>query len=670
MKSSTINIPLGLKILEYGARTITMSTEITITLPDGSQKQAPVGISGLEIASMIGAGLAKAAIAFSVNGEQRDLSDTVSQDADISIFTIDTDEGLEIMRHTVAAQVLARAIKNLYPLAKLAIGPTIENGFYYDFLSEETVSIDDLPKIEKEMEKIVASKSEILKTVHSKQDAVKSFADINEEYKVKIIEDSDQEDNFQLYKQGDSGFIDLCRGPHLPSLEKVGAFKLTKIAGAYWKGDSKNEMLSRIYGTAWKNEKDLKKHLNLLEEAAKRDHRKLAKEMDLFHLQEEAPGMVFWHPKGWSIYVVLQNYMRTKQMAHGYQEINTPLVVDRKLWEASGHWDKYRENMFITEIDEEHANEKRVNALKPMNCPCHVQVYNQGLKSYRDLPVRFAEFGSCHRYEASGTMHGLMRVRGFTQDDGHIFCTEDQIESETADFISLLSNIYTELGFESFDIKLSTRPETRVGSDEVWDKAEQALEAAIKKLDIPYTIEEGEGAFYGPKLDFVLTDAIGREWQCGTFQADFNLPERLEAEYVGEDGSKHRPVMMHRAILGSFERFIGILIENYSGKLPLWLAPTQLSILTVTEEVNDYASGLKEKFESLNLRVELDSRNEKIGYKIREHSKAKVPLMAVIGKEEMSANNVSIRNLRENETNTYSIEDALALLSRDSVIPS
>ena len=647
-----------------------MSTEITITLPDGSQKQAPVGISGLEIASMIGAGLAKAAIAFSVNGEQRDLSDTVSQDADISIFTIDTDEGLEIMRHTVAAQVLARAIKNLYPSAKLAIGPTIENGFYYDFLSEETVSIDDLPKIEKEMEKIVASKSEILKTVHSKQDAVKSFADINEEYKVKIIEDSDQEDNFQLYNQGDSGFIDLCRGPHLPSLERVGAFKLTKIAGAYWKGDSKNEMLSRIYGTAWKNEKDLKKHLNLLEEAAKRDHIKLAKEMDLFHLQEEAPGMVFWHPKGWSIYVALQNYMRTKQMAHDYQEINTPLVVDRKLWEASGHWDKYRENMFITEIDEEHANEKRVNALKPMNCPCHVQVYNQGLKSYRDLPVRFTEFGSCHRYEASGTMHGLMRVRGFTQDDGHIFCTEDQIESETADFISLLSNIYTELGFESFDIKLSTRPETRVGSDEVWDKAEQALEAAIKKLDIPYTTEDGEGAFYGPKLDFVLTDAIGREWQCGTFQADFNLPERLEAEYVGEDGSKHRPVMMHRAILGSFERFIGILIENYSGKLPLWLAPTQLSILTVTEEVNDYASGLKEKFESLNLRVELDSRNEKIGYKIREHSKAKVPLMAVIGKEEMSANNVSIRNLRENETNTYSIEDALALLSRDSVIPS
>ena len=646
-----------------------MSKEITITLPDGSQKQAPVGISGLEIANMIGAGLAKAAVAFSVNGEQRDLSDVVSQDADISIFTIDSDEGLEIMRHTVAAQVLARAIKNLYPTAKLAIGPTIENGFYYDFLSDERVSVDDLPKIEKEMQKIIAEKSNIAKTIHSKEEAIKIFAEIKEDYKVKIIEESDQEDNFQLYNQGDTGFIDLCRGPHLPSLDKVGAFKLTKIAGAYWKGDSKNEMLSRIYGTAWKNDKDLKKYLTLLEEAEKRDHRKLAKEMDLFHLQEEAPGMVFWHAKGWSIYVALQNYIRNKQIANGYKEINTPLVVDRKLWEASGHWDKYRENMFITEIDEEHANEKRVNALKPMNCPCHVQVYNQGLKSYRDLPVRLAEFGSCHRYEASGTMHGLMRVREFTQDDGHIFCTEDQIESETADFISLLSEIYNELGFESFDIKLSTRPETRVGSDEVWDKAEAALESAIKKLDIPYTVEAGDGAFYGPKLDFVLTDAIGREWQCGTFQADFNLPDRLDAEYIGEDGSKHQPVMMHRAILGSFERFIGILIENYSGKLPLWLAPTQLSILTVTEEVNDYALSLKEKFDAINLRVEFDNRNEKIGYKIREHSNAKVPLMAVIGKDEMSANTVSIRNLRKNETNTYSIDEVLELLEVSSSSP-
>ena len=640
-----------------------MSKEITITLPDGSQKQAPVGISGLEIANMIGSGLAKAAVAFSVNGEQRDLSDVVSQDSDISIFTLDSDEGLEIMRHTVAAQVLARAIKNLYPKAKLAIGPTIENGFYYDFLSDKRVSVDDLPKIEKEMQKIVAEKSDIAKTIHSKEEAIKNFADIKEDYKVKIIEESEQEDNFQLYNQGDTGFIDLCRGPHLPSLDKIGAFKLTKIAGAYWKGDSKNEMLSRIYGTAWKNEKDLKKYLTLLEEAEKRDHRKLAKEMDLFHLQEEAPGMVFWHAKGWSIYVALQNYIRNKQIANGYEEINTPLVVDRKLWEASGHWDKYRENMFITEIDEEHANEKRVNALKPMNCPCHVQVYNQGLKSYRDLPVRLAEFGSCHRYEASGTMHGLMRVRGFTQDDGHIFCTEDQIESETADFISLLSEIYTELGFESFDIKLSTRPETRVGSDEVWDKAEAALESAIQKLDIPYTVEAGDGAFYGPKLDFVLTDAIGREWQCGTFQADFNLPDRLDAEYIGEDGSKHQPVMMHRAILGSFERFIGILIENYSGKLPLWLAPTQLSILTVTEEVNDYAVSLKEKFDAIKLRVELDSRNEKIGYKIREATIGRIPLIAVIGDKEEQVDSVALRALDGKNLGIFKLDDLYKLMN-------
>ncbi|MDG1184399.1 MAG: threonine--tRNA ligase, partial [SAR86 cluster bacterium] len=554
--------------------------------------------------------------------------------------------------------------------AKLAIGPTIDDGFYYDFLCDQTVSIDDLPKIEKEMEKIVASKDLIKKTIHSKDDAIKGFADLDESYKVKIIEDSGQESDFQIYNQGNSGFIDLCRGPHLPSLDKVGSFKLTKISGAYWKGDSNNEMLTRVYGTAWKNDKDLNKYLTLLEEAEKRDHRKLAKQMDLFHMQEEAPGMVFWHPKGWSIYIALQNYIRKKQIANGYDEINTPLVVDRKLWEASGHWDKYRENMFITEIDEEHANEKRVNALKPMNCPCHVQVYNHGLKSYRDLPIRLAEFGACHRYEASGTMHGLMRVRGFTQDDGHIFCTEDQIESETASFIALLSNIYSDLGFDTFDIKLSTRPEVRVGSDEVWDKSENALESAIKKLDLPYSVEEGGGAFYGPKLDFVLTDAIGREWQCGTFQADFNLPERLDAEYVGEDGTKHRPVMMHRAILGSFERFLGVLIENYAGKLPLWLAPTQIVFMTVTDEVSDYASGLKAQCDALNLRAELDLRNEKIGYKIREHSNAKVPLMAVIGKEEMASKTVSIRNLSENKTDTYSVEEAINLLVDSSSLPS
>ena len=461
----------------------------------------------------------------------------------------------------------------------------------------------------------------------------------------------------------DNEFVDLCRGPHLPSLKHIGSFKLTKLAGAYWKGDSKNKMLTRIYGTAWKNDKDLKAYLHSLEEAEKRDHRKLGKEMSLFHFQEEAPGMVFWHPNGWTIYRLLEDFIREKLSDYGYQEIRTPQVVDRKLWEASGHWDKYRENMFITEIDEEHANEKRTNALKPMNCPCHVQVYNQGLKSYRDLPLRFAEFGSCHRYEASGTMHGLMRVRGFTQDDGHIFCTEEQIESETKLFIELLSNIYKDLGFDSFDIKLSTRPEVRVGSDEVWDKAEQALESAIKKLDLPYTLEEGDGAFYGPKLDFVLTDAIGREWQCGTFQADFNLPERLEAEYVGEDGKKHTPVMIHRAVLGSFERFIGVLIENYSGKLPFWLAPVQVVVASITSDVDDYAEKVALALEEKGIRCSLDLRNEKISYKVREHSSTKTPVIMALGKREQESNSVSVRRIGSNNNESISLEQALKDLS-------
>ena len=642
---------------------------MNIVLPDKSSRELPAESTGFDLAKDIGPGLAKSAIAVVVDGIQKDLNDVLKDKSEVSIITIDSKEGIDIMRHTLTAQVLAKAVKNLYPESKLAIGPTIENGFYYDVECSETISIDDLDKIEREMHKIIKSESSITKKLLSKKEALKVFKSLDESYKEEIINESDQEDDFQLYYQDDD-FVDLCRGPHLPSLGFIGSFKLTKVSGAYWKGDANNKMLTRIYGTAWNTDKDLNKHLNTLEEAEKRDHRKLAKEMDLFHLQEEAPGMVFWHPKGWSIYVALQNYIRKKQIANGYDEINTPLVVDRKLWEASGHWDKYRENMFITEIDEEHANEKRVNALKPMNCPCHVQIYNHGLKSYRDLPVRLAEFGSCHRYEASGTMHGLMRVRGFTQDDGHIFCTEDQIESETAAFISLLSSIYADLGFDTFDIKLSTRPEVRVGSDEVWDKAEHALESAIKKLDMPFTVEEGGGAFYGPKLDFVLTDAIGREWQCGTFQADFNLPERLDAEYVGEDGLKHKPVMMHRAILGSFERFLGVLIENYAGKLPLWLAPIQIVFMTVTDEVTDYASGLKAQCDALGLRAELDLRNEKIGYKIREHSNAKVPLMAVIGKEEMGSNTISIRNLRENKTDTYSIEEAMKLLVDSSAAPS
>ena len=517
---------------------------MNITLPDKSVRELPEGSTGYDLAKDIGPGLAKSAVAVIINGEKKDLCDVLPENSEVSIITIDSDDGLEIMRHTLTAQVLAKALKNLYPDSHLAIGPTIDNGFYYDVETKKSISVDDLCDIEKEMQNIVKSKSSITKKLFSKKDALKVFRNLKEPYKESIISESDQKEDFQLYYQDNDNFVDLCRGPHLPSLSFIGSFKLTKISGAYWKGDSKNKMLTRIYGTAWNTEKELNNYLTAIDEAEKRDHRKLGKEMDLFHFQEEAPGMVFWHPYGWTIYRQLQNYVRERLEENDYLEINTPQVVDRKLWEASGHWDKYRENMFITEIDEEHANEKRVNALKPMNCPCHVQIYNQGIKSYRDLPLRYAEFGSCHRYEPSGTMHGLMRVRGFTQDDGHIFCTEEQIESETANFIKLLSRVYSDLGFKSFDIKFSTRPEVRVGSDEVWDKAETALESAIKKLGHPYEVVEGDGAFYGPKLDFVLTDAIGRDWQCGTFQADFNLPERLDAEFVGDDGKKHHPVML------------------------------------------------------------------------------------------------------------------------------
>ena len=642
---------------------------MNITLPDGSIRELEKGSTGLDLANDIGPGLAKAAIAVVVDGSQRDLCDPITDDSKVSIVTIDSNEGLEIMRHTLTAQVLARAIKNLYPNSKLAIGPTIEDGFYYDFLTEKAISSDDLPKIENEMRNIIASGDPISKSLNTKKEAIKIFKAKQEDYKVDIINDSDQEDNFQIYQQGESDFIDLCRGPHLPNLKQIGAFKLTKVAGAYWRGNSDNEMLTRIYGTAWKSDKELNAYLHRLEEAEKRDHRKLAKEMDLFHFQEEAPGMVFWHPNGWTIYRALEDYMRDR-LADSYQEIKTPQVVDRKLWEASGHWDKYRENMFITEIDEEHANEKRVNALKPMNCPCHVQVYNQGLKSYRDLPLRLAEFGSCHRYEASGTMHGLMRVRGFTQDDGHIFCTEAQIESETAIFIKLLSSIYKDLGFEEFSIKLSTRPEVRVGSDEVWDKAEAALENAITKLNLPFTLEEGDGAFYGPKLDFVLTDAIGREWQCGTFQADFNLPDRLEAEYIGEDGSKHHPVMIHRAILGSFERFIGVLIENYSGRLPLWLAPRQVVIASIISDVDSYVDEVAELFKAQGVRVETDKRNEKISYKVREHSAAKVPVIMVIGKKEAEERTLSVRRLGSDKNISHNLETIVDEISNESKSPS
>ena len=646
-----------------------MPKDITVSLPDGNKKVLPSGSNGYDLASSIGSGLAKSAVAFRIGDDQFDLHDELQDETTVSIITIQSDEGLEIMRHTIAAQVLASAIKNLFPKSKLAIGPTIENGFYYDILFDTPISSDDLDKIEKEMRNIIKKGGFIKKSLHSKADALSKFKKNEETYKLKIIEESDQSKDFQIYTQEDSGFIDLCKGPHLPSLSFVGEFKLLSIAGAYWQGDSNNEMLTRIYGTAWRTKKELSDHLTQIEEAEKRDHRKLAKEMDLFHFQDEAPGMVFWHQNGWSIYTSLQNFMRRKLDLSGYQEINTPEVVDRRLWEASGHWEKYRENMFIAEIDEEHANEKRTNALKPMSCPVHTQVFNHTLRSYKDLPMRFSEFGKCHRYEASGTMHGLMRVRAFTQDDGHIFCTDDQIENETKSFIELLSEIYHLLGFKDFQIKLSTRPDVRIGSDETWDKTEHALEEAIKKLGLPYDIEEGEGAFYGPKLDFVLKDAIGRLWQCGTFQLDFTLPSRLESEYVGEDGKKYPPVLIHRAILGSFERFLGILIENYSGKLPLWLAPKQLAILTVTDEAISFAEELKSIFIKEGIRVSLDIRNEKIGYKIREHSNAKTQLMAIIGKKEVEEEKISIRNLLDSKTETLSVKDALNKLKGLVAIP-
>ena len=629
---------------------------INVTLPDGSSKELPANSNGLDLAKSIGAGLAKDAIAVVIDDEQKDLSDSLTDGSKVSIITIKSPEGLEIMRHTLAAQVLASAVKELFPNAKLAIGPTIEDGFYYDFFGV-SISIDDLPKIEKKMHEIIANKSTIIKTYHSKKESLALFDELDESFKAEIINDSDQKDNFQIYTQETSGFIDLCRGPHLPSLDKVGAFKLTKVSGAYWRGDSDKPMLTRIYGTAWNSEKDLKKYLDKLEKAEEIDHRKLGKDMDLFHFQEEAPGMVFWHPKGWTIYTQLQQYVREKQKKAGYFEVNTPEVVDRKLWEKSGHWDKYRENMFITEIDEEHANEKRTNALKPMNCPNHVQIYNQGIKSYRDLPFRLSEFGKCHRYEASGTMHGLMRVRGFTQDDAHIFCTEDQVESETKNFIDLLSSMYNDLGFKDFKIKLSTRPEKRIGSDSSWDKAEKALEDAIEKLKLPYVIDEGDGAFYGPKLDFVLTDAIGRKWQCGTLQVDFNLPGRFDSTFIGKDGLKHTPVLLHRAALGSFERFIGILLENYEGKLPLWLSPHQVVIAAITDEANEYAEKLCLMLQNNKIRAEVDIRNEQISYKVREHSLKKIPYIVAVGKNEIANNSVSVRKLGENKNIVMSVDE-------------
>ena len=634
-----------------------------ITLPDGNNLDFPKKVTGLEIAEKISKSLAKQALIMSVNGELKDLYFSIDKDCSVKIFTAKYPEGLEVIRHD-AAHIMAMAVQELFPGTQVTIGPVIENGFYYDIDFEKKLTEEDLLKIEERMRELASKEYKVIKKVVSRKEAKKVFKDRKEEYKLKIIDDIPEDEIIALYYHEE--YIDMCKGPHVTSMRHLKSFKLLNVSGAYWRGDSKGKMLQRIYGTAWNTDKELKQYISNLEEASKRDHRKLGQKYDLFHFQEEAPGMVFWHPKGWTIYSTLKSYMSDMQRQSSYQEINTPSVIDRKLWEKSGHWDKYRENMFITEIDEEHANEKRVNALKPMNCPGHVQVYNQGIRSYKELPLRLCEFGTCHRYEASGTMHGLMRVRGFTQDDGHIFLTEDQIESETGLFIEFLSNLYADLGFKDFDIKLSTRPEMRVGSDEIWDKAEEALEAAIKNLGYPYRIDEGDGAFYGPKLDFVLTDAIGREWQCGTFQLDFNLAERLDATYIGEDGKKHIPVMIHRAVLGSFERFIGILIENYAGKLPFWLAPQQVVIASIVSDANDYALEIQQSLKDNKIRCEVDLRNEKISYKVREHSTKKVPIILAIGKKEMADKTVSLRRIGSKESSVLSLDDAIKDITKES----
>ncbi|PJA60936.1 MAG: threonine--tRNA ligase [Rhodobacterales bacterium CG_4_9_14_3_um_filter_71_31] len=646
---------------------------VTVTLPDGAARSYPAGVTAATVARDISASLAKAAVAAKIDGALTDLSRPIAADARLAILTSKDAEALELIRHD-CAHIMARAVQEIWPETKVTIGPVVENGWYYDFDREEPFTDADFAQIEAKMRQIIAARDPVRTEIWPRDKAIAHYRAANEPFKVELVEAIPEDQAIRMYWHGP--WQDLCRGPHLAHTGQVppDAFKLMRVAGAYWRGDSRNKQLQRIYGVAFRTRAELEAHLKMLEEAAKRDHRRIGREMRLFHLQEEAPGMVFWHPDGWAIYRVLEDYMRRRLSARGYREIRTPQVVDRKLWEASGHWEKYRENMFITEIDETseaggHANEKRTNALKPMNCPCHVQIYNQGLKSYRDLPLRLAEFGSCHRYESSGSMHGLMRVRGFTQDDAHIFCTEDQIGAETAAFIDLLGTVYRDLGFESFDIKFSTRPEVRAGSDETWDKAEAALEAAVKGVTSDYEIDPGEGAFYGPKLDFKLTDAIGREWQCGTLQADFVLPERLGAEYVAEDGSKKRPVMLHRAILGSFERFIGILIENCAGRFPLWLAPRQVVVATIVSDADAYAAEVVAGLRALGLRAEADLRNEKINYKVREHSDAHVPVILALGRQEVDARSVSVRRLGAQGQQTMSLDAALAALAADATPP-
>ncbi|WP_374440246.1 threonine--tRNA ligase [Stella sp.] len=645
---------------------------VQISLPDGSVRPFDAPPTGLALAESIGKGLAKAAVAMRVDGVLMDLTRTIDQDATVEIVTRDQPAALELLRHD-AAHALAEAAKELYPDVQVTIGPAIENGFYYDFYRETPFTPEDMARMEERMREIVDRDEPITREVWDRQQAILHFQSIGEHYKAQIIQDLPPGEVITVYRQG--AFVDLCRGPHLPSTGRLGkAFKLMKLAGAYWRGDHRNAQLQRVYGTAWASEKDLKAYLTQLEEAEKRDHRRLGREMGLFHQQEEAAGMIFWHPKGWRLYRRLEAWLRERLDRAGYVEVKTPQLVDRKLWEASGHWEKFRESMYIAENEEgvkafaEDPTE-RIFALKPMNCPCHVQIFNQGLKSYRDLPLRMAEFGSCHRFEPGGALHGIMRVRNFVQDDAHIFCTEDQIISESKAFCQLLLGVYRDLGFADVFVKLADRPAKRHGSDAVWDKAEAALAAACDASGLPYVLNPGEGAFYGPKLEFTLRDTIGREWQCGTLQVDFVLPERLGAFYVGEDGQKHHPVMLHRAIFGSFERFIGILIEHYAGRLPLWLAPTQVAVATIVSDADAYAAEVADLLRARGLRVELDRRNEKINYKVREHSLAKTPVMLVVGKRETEERTASIRRLGRPDQETLGLDAAIAALVAESAAP-
>ncbi|MFN3722876.1 MAG: threonine--tRNA ligase [Paracoccaceae bacterium] len=643
--------------------------QISLTFPDGNVRSYDAGVTPAEVAASIAPSLAKAAISAQVDGQHWDLAWPITADAKLAINTLKDDAAaLELIRHD-CAHIMARAVQDIWPDVKVTIGPVRDYGWFYDFDRAEPFTPDDLGQIEARMKQIINARDPVKTELWDRERARKYYEDRGEPFKIELLDRIPAGEDIRMYWHGP--WQDLCRGPHLQHTGQVPAdgFKLTHVAGAYWLGDNTRPMLQRIYGVAFKNRDDLKAHMTMLEEAAKRDHRKLGREMGLFHMQEEAPGQIFWHPNGWTIYTQLQDYMRRQQRRDGYVEVNTPQVVNRKLWEASGHWESYQENMFIVEVDEDHAREKTVNALKPMNCPCHVQIFNVGLKSYRDLPLRMAEFGSCNRYEPSGALHGIMRVRGFTQDDAHIFCREDQIEAETKKFIDFLSRIYAELGFDTWRIKLSTRPEKRIGTDESWDAAEEALGNACKAAGHSYDLNPGEGAFYGPKLEFVLTDAIGRDWQCGTLQVDPNLPERLDASYIGEDGAKHRPIMLHRACLGSFERFIGILIENFAGKLPFWLAPRQVVVASIVSDADPFVEEVVTALTLAGVRAEADTRNEKINYKVREHSVGKVPVILAIGMKEVEERTVSVRRLGETQTRTMALEALVTELATEATPP-